>query len=58
LINVSVELRAPQETGTYKGFWAIKNAAGDHFGMGPQNKPFYVEIVVVKSGSPTDTPVP
>jgi hypothetical protein len=49
-IEISVELRAPEDPGTYKGFWALKNPIGEHFGLGPLNKPFYVEIVVV--GSP------
>jgi hypothetical protein len=46
-IDVSVELRAPQEEGTYRGNWALKNARGVEFGVGPASKPFYVEIVVV-----------
>jgi hypothetical protein len=46
-IDVSVELRAPKEEGTYRGNWALKNANGFEFGVGPASKPFYVEIVVV-----------
>ncbi|MFV1949321.1 MAG: NBR1-Ig-like domain-containing protein, partial [Anaerolineales bacterium] len=56
-IDVSVVLRAPLETGTYKGFWALKNEGGVHFGLGPFNNPFYVEIVVGLP-DPTFTPVP
>jgi hypothetical protein len=46
-IDVSVELRAPKEEGTYRGYWALKNARGVEFGVGPASDPFYVEIVVV-----------
>lgn len=45
-IDISVELRAPKESGTYKGYWGLKNTNGVKFGMGPLNKPFYVEIIV------------
>ncbi len=56
-IDVSVVLGAPQEEGTYKGYWALKNEAGVHFGLGPLNNPFYVEIVV-GSSEHTLTPTP
>jgi hypothetical protein len=56
-IDISVVLRAPQDPGTYKGFWALKNEAGVHFGLGTLNNPFYVEIVV-GSSEPTLTPTP
>ena len=58
-IDISVVLFAPKEPGTYKGNWALKNANGVHFGLGPLNKPFYVKILVVgPSVAPTDTPTP
>ena len=47
-IDVSVELRAPQEPGTYRGYWGLKNTNGLEFGVGPSAQPFYVEIKVVE----------
>ena len=32
LINVSVNLQAPEEPGQYYGRWRMKNASGQHFG--------------------------
>jgi hypothetical protein len=59
LIDVTVELRAPIELGTYKGYWALKNASGEPFGVGPLKRPFYVEILVAGSEiPPSDTPTP
>ncbi|MEJ2448429.1 MAG: NBR1-Ig-like domain-containing protein [Anaerolineales bacterium] len=46
-IDVSVELRAPEEAGTYQGNWGIKNTNGLAFGIGPAGVPFYVKIKVV-----------
>jgi hypothetical protein len=46
-IDVSVELRAPEDPGTYRGYWGLKNTNGLAFGVGPAGKPFYVEIKVV-----------
>jgi hypothetical protein len=46
-IDVSVELRAPEEAGTYQGNWGIKNANGLTFGIGSGAVPFYVKIKVV-----------
>lgn len=48
LIDISVTLRAPKTAGTYKGFWILEDQYGNTFGLGPANKPFYVEIVVVE----------
>lgn len=46
-IDVSVELRTPDEPGTYKGYWGLKNTNGAEFGIGPAGQPFYVEVKVV-----------
>jgi len=34
LVDVSVTLRAPSNTGTYRGFWKLQNASGVRFGYG------------------------
>ncbi|MFL7812191.1 MAG: NBR1-Ig-like domain-containing protein [Anaerolineales bacterium] len=46
-IDVSIEMRAPKEPGTYRGYWGLKNTNGLEFGVGPAGVPFYVEIKVV-----------
>ena len=65
LIEISVDLIAPEEGGKYTGYWALKNAAGVHFGIGPYKNPIYVEINVkdpqaTSTEAPvfTDTPTP
>ena len=45
-VDVSVNLVAPQETGTYRGFWEMRNSAGELF-----TNAVYVEIDVV-GGTP------
>jgi hypothetical protein len=53
---VSVELVAPQDSGTYRGDWLLRNAAGQSFGVGPSaDSTFWVEIDVT---GPTPTPSP
>jgi hypothetical protein len=49
-INLSINLTAPTTNGTYRGYWMMKNASGNLFGIGTLgDKPFWVEIKV--SGS-------
>ena len=45
-IEVSVELVAPDDEGSYIGYWALENASGTHYGIGVYGEPFYVEINV------------
>jgi len=54
-IDVSVSLIAPTTPGTYKGNWRLRNTAGATFGIGSENKSFWVQI---KSVAPTPTPSP
>lgn len=42
-VDISVELTAPAEPGTYRGNWKLRNASGVVFGL---PGPFYVEISV------------
>jgi hypothetical protein len=54
-VDVSVNLIAPPTPGTYQGFWMLRNAAGQTFGIGSgANSPFWVKINV--SGTPI-TPI-
>ncbi len=46
-LDVSVNLVAPGETGTYQGFWKLRNVRGEGFGVGEFSKGFWVKINVV-----------
>ncbi len=52
-VDVSVTLRAPEDPGTYRGNFKLRSGDGQVFGLGEEDDPFYVEIVV-----PKPTPVP
>jgi hypothetical protein len=46
-VDVSVNLQAPQDPGSYQGFWMLRNQAGQIFGLGNQaDKNFWVKIQV------------
>ncbi len=47
-IDVSVDLVAPDETGSYQGYWKLRNVKGEGFGIGAYSKPFWVKINVVE----------
>lgn len=44
-VDISLNLTAPHETGSYTGYWTLKNATGQTFGDS-----FYVQIDVTGSG--------
>ncbi|MDH3944690.1 MAG: NBR1-Ig-like domain-containing protein, partial [Anaerolineae bacterium] len=46
-VDVSVDLTAPSDAGTYRGNWKLRNSSGVVFGLGASNGPFFVEIDVV-----------
>jgi hypothetical protein len=51
-VDLSVTLKAPGTTGTYRGDWKLKNAAGVIFGLGSHaTDTFYVQIKVVEGVS-------
>jgi len=57
-VELSVDLVAPQNPGNYRGYWLLKNAAGNVFGVGTQwdtlaNKPFWLAISVAGAPPPT-----
>jgi hypothetical protein len=48
-VDISLDLIAPAATGTYTGFWALRNAAGSLFGMGESaTMAFWVQIQVAE----------
>lgn len=61
-VDVSVQLTAPTQAGTYTGYWILRNAAGRNFGLGPNaDGPFYVQINVsgtAATGTPSGSGTP
>ncbi len=56
-VDLSVELTAPEEQGTYTGYWIMRNPDGVLMGTGPENdQPFFVMIEVIGSDTGTTTP--
>ncbi|PKO15753.1 MAG: hypothetical protein CVU39_09525 [Chloroflexi bacterium HGW-Chloroflexi-10] len=53
-IDISVPLKAPDSPETYKGNWKLRNSSGVIFGLGDDNKPFWVQI---KVANPTSQPL-
>jgi len=48
-VDVSVDLKAPSEKGTYQGYFKIRNPSGVVFGIGPAaSGPFWVKIKAVQ----------
>ena len=55
-VDISVNMTAPLDPGTYRSYWKLRNANGEQFGIGPNgNDTFWVQIKVVE---PDDTPTP
>jgi hypothetical protein len=45
--NFSVNMRAPNEAGTYRGEWILRTKGGDVIGVGPNaDLPIWIEIIV------------
>lgn len=60
-IEVSLEMVAPLEPGTYQGNWKLADPSGNLFGIGPSgDSPFWVRIIVAESltGTPGPTSGP
>jgi hypothetical protein len=58
-VDLSVDMIAPEDPGTYRGNWKLRNAEGVLFGIGPSGgSAFWVEIEVIPlpTGSPTAAP--
>jgi hypothetical protein len=51
IIDITIQMKAPDTAGTYKGYWKIKNPNGTLFGPGG-NGSFWVKII---SAAPTAT---
>ncbi len=58
-VDLSVEMTAPALPATYQSFWRLRNAAGEHFGLGASgDQSFWVRIVVRPGRTPTLSPTP
>ena len=59
VIDVTVNMEAPDSPGIYQGNWMLRNAQGELFGIGPNgDAPFWVKIEVVPSITETPYPTP
>jgi hypothetical protein len=57
-IDLAINLVVPAKTGRVRGFWQLRNAAGDFFGVGPgANEPIYVDIFAVTDKVVSGPPV-
>jgi hypothetical protein len=55
-VEISIDMVAPQNPGTYQGNWKLSNAAGALFGIGPDgDAPFWVRIMVAENQSASAT---
>jgi hypothetical protein len=45
--DISIQLKAPDTAGTFKGEWKLQTPDGQNFGVGQYSTPFWTEIVVV-----------
>jgi len=56
VVDMSVEMQAPQMSGVYQSNWMLRNAKGELFGIGRNgDAPFWVIIEVVPVGTATPT---
>ena len=54
-LDVSIELTAPDEPGTYLGYWMLENERGEKFGLGEDHdQAFFVMIQVAADGGASD----
>ncbi len=63
MVDLSADMTAPMEPGTHEGFWRLRNAEGEYFGLGASgDQSFWVRIVVrpvlTATVSPTPLPTP
>ncbi len=56
-VEISIEMVAPEDPGTYQGNWKLADPGGTLFGIGPNgDSPFWVRIIVKESQTATPTP--
>jgi hypothetical protein len=58
-IEISLDMVAPREPGSYQGNYKLRGKSNQLFGIGPEGgSPFWVRIVVVAQETATPTPAP
>ena len=57
MVDLTVNLTAPAATGTYTGYWRLRDSGGVLFGITPAGGTFLVKIIVVASTSITLVPI-
>jgi hypothetical protein len=56
-VDITVNMTAPADPGSYRGFWNLRNPGGQFFGLGANaNEPIWVDIVVGGEGGAAATP--
>ena len=59
MLDLSVDLIAPPDAGSHRGYWYLQTADGKNFGVGPNaDEPFWVDIKVAGEASPDATQAP
>jgi len=56
-VDLTVNLKAPSTTGTYSGYWRLRDPGGVIFGITRSGGTFTVKIVVVETASVTLLPI-
>jgi hypothetical protein len=51
-VDISVNLTAPQNNGSFEGFYQLETSHGTVFGSGPSNAPFDVQVLVGQTQVP------
>lgn len=51
-VDISINLTAPEETGSYRGDWLLRNTAGQTFGLGTQADATFWVVIAVGEGAP------
>lgn len=59
IVDISVDMVAPEQSGSYQGNWKLRTGSGEWFGIGPNgDSPFWVRIQVVGELAGGLTPSP
>jgi len=57
MVDITVDMKAPIDPGSYQGNWKLMNSRGQLFGIGPKgDAPFWVRISVLRVATQTSTP--
>jgi hypothetical protein len=57
MVDLTVNLTAPAKTGTYTGYWRLRDPGGVLFGITPAGGTFLVKIIIIATTSVTLAPI-